>query len=734
MGKHITNKKKPTEKSSGTSGVDASMPPVPKQFLAHQGTLTAIRETDLQTEKEAFSAVPFKDLAEGTFCYAVYGVNDSEDDEETSTSWGFLAKVIAVNRKTVRLHFVDCHHMTGSVNTEYSADITGSDLTDTAYVQRQSTPIPNQPSPSSNFEELIKADKTIARLSSEQRENRVKMLNCALNIFIKTHAGKNLSAEESQTKAQDAVTEAMANLRDFEEAKQEGEHPPAAPATGDLKANAKIVVRVFKQSRDKTDFAGRLDAQDAVLAKMCKMMENFQQHQQREMVISTANKAPQQPPKKTANMTSMTGNGKCAWEAAGKAILAVEGASAQALDNDLSEADRDAASAKAHFTTNILQVQKELQDEWSIGENAHERHLETEELFRTLLGQTAESILNVALQGKKWGGQIELAFSAWHTSVLLVIIDANHLHKGSSDIDLKKAVFPAMLVGLPAGPEKTRKAFCILQNGHYSFGYTKQGSEKTVIFADGEEADEAQHLILQFLKNRGVGPLSALDAKAQLAEIQQRIEQDKKQRKLAGTKPPPASYAKALGGTAAPNGTKAKPIVVPGAPSSRSNSVGKASKRSRSRTPRSSSQKPSQSRASSASSSMPPPPPRAPKKPAAPPVPAAGKEKTQPRGVLRVYSNAKVHAALWRANLNKIDKETGSLLNWVTHSKKWYYLDCEQENVEALVARADHLRASLNWSVEIVKQRKASPRKAGSDGNCADWFTGNACSHSPAHY
>ena len=83
--------------------------PVPKQFLAHQGTLTAIRETDLQTEKEAFSAVPFKDLAEGTFCYAVYGVNDSEGDEEISTSWGFLAKVIAGTGKRC-----DCTSLTAT--------------------------------------------------------------------------------------------------------------------------------------------------------------------------------------------------------------------------------------------------------------------------------------------------------------------------------------------------------------------------------------------------------------------------------------------------------------------------------------------------------------------------------------------------------------------------------------------------------------------------------------------
>ena len=126
----------------------------------------------------------------------------------------------------------------------------------------------------------------------------------------------------------------------------------------------------------------------------------------------------------------------------------------------------------------MLKINKILEDEWSCGDSPSERAKESERLWREVIGKSPSEVLREVLDGKKYGGFIEVAATMWDTDVEPIIIHADEIHAKASDKSVEVAIHTAMLSGLPVGVTKKRKTFLILEGKHYLFGFTIKGGQK----------------------------------------------------------------------------------------------------------------------------------------------------------------------------------------------------------------------------------------------------------------
>ncbi len=126
------------------------------------------------------------------------------------------------------------------------------------------------------------------------------------------------------------------------------------------------------------------------------------------------------------------------------------------------------------------------------------------------MGESEHEITNRVLEGKEWGGFIEIATALWHTDAECMIMHADNIHQKASALAFKGNVHDTRLNGLRAGPQakKRKKVFVILEKNHYYFGHVDTGSVRQAIFKDDPEAEA---LLVDFLMQRNKGPLAELN-------------------------------------------------------------------------------------------------------------------------------------------------------------------------------------------------------------------------------
>jgi hypothetical protein len=382
--------------------------------------------------------------------------------------------------------------------------------------------------------------------------------------------------------------------------------------------------------------------------------------------------------------------------------------------------------------------------------------------WKETLGMTPDELLLECLEGKVQGGIVTQGLITYHTDVEITAVHEESINAKASDEQVKVGIHPAMLATLPPGPvKKTRRVFVILKRNHFHFAFTKQGDKKKAIFDIGAEADEAQALIVAFLKSQNKGPLGKLSESERKEEIAKALDKAKavSWSDVASQNTGPVAGQNKPTPTNTPAGAH---VVDPAEPKelcrnyerdqqcrygsyckffhddsrkarsrrkrqwkraevasilSESRSRTRTRNRDKSRSPsrsRSRSRGRSRSRSSSGSRS---------------PQPREPQWKTVARRTvqLRLRCRKSVHPAAWRTSLRSINKPAYQLVTWVDRDsadEDWLQVQCGAEDVGKLEKLLQQ-----DFTVERQRRRpnKESKRRT---HHCADFLKGDRCKHS----
>ena len=626
---------------------------------------------------------------------------------------------------------------------------------------------------------LLEADKSIQKTtsgSSTDQKPRLNVLKRAIMKLLSLFTGVIRDEDVEQ-----AIDGAKKQVIDAEEVKAESS-TRAPLAMGQTRTNIKVVQRVIAllkhpvEQNDMTKLFAEIKLVKLQLAELTKVAKLAPLGES-----TTADKPTEEI---FGDMVSMTPDGKCCWQASGVALSLKDDSS---VDRAHLLGDEKVLLAKQTFVHNVLKINQVIEDEWSTGDSPSERAKESEMVWREVTGKSSSEVLREVLDGKKYGGFIEVAATMWDTDVEPIIIHADEIHAKASDKSVEVAIHTAMLSGLPVGVTKKRKTFLILEGKHYLFGFTIKGGQKKAVFKIGTEADQAQEAIVKFLKQRQAGPLESLSETDQLAQISKAFEEQAKQLKKPSPQVMwPDNEAIPEPRTSVPSGHRpgrgriyrrpAKCLFFDTfgsckhgddckfthddgsttpkqreqftsrgqSPASRTHSpaqrqkgrtMGTSAAGNRPRQIRT--QQPAQ-RKQSRTREQPADRSRSPKQRQPPTFDNQLQPLRSKKNCLRVHSKADLSAGEWRNQLKSIDAGTHALTSWVSRSRdgKHYFIHSNIANNKELLSRLAPLR-KLQLKVDIVSHESTkdqqSPERP-TKPHCAAILSGRECSCKPRCY
>ena len=519
--------------------------------------MPAVSRQDLEALEFRFPQTHTSYLELFHWYYVIFDMTNPK--KKKKTGFGYLVKIIKLDAKEIWFHHVQDSHMVSGGNEAdevYCSKFKADDdslvifaVHGLSYENPEQTKVLedrglNGPTleevkkdekwESEGIKKLILEDRSIYKMKG-LKEPRVDLL-CKTILKIYGTIGSNATDFEALGEEEDLakkftpyVKEAMMAAKEAHQTVTALDNTEAGVAhLGLPSTNAQIVARTILRSLEEKDAttipAGKHERREFEILthRMDKLTQLVSL-----LSITHHRPTPEVPPSApVGGVISMRGNGDCCYQVAGAATYLNANATLS-LDKINEKHLKMVVDAKSNLVNNAVTMSKHM-DATTKTDNTHFAASQWNEL----LGKTGEDIINYVLEGKGWGGVVELALSLWHTSTEIVVVLADSIHEKADAKQVEGAIHRAMLSGLPPGPEsKTSRVFAILDSGHYYLGTTTTGGIKKAIFNITGEADVARDLIVAFLKTKRKGPLSELDEAERKATIDAAL-------KTALTKPP----------------------------------------------------------------------------------------------------------------------------------------------------------------------------------------------------
>jgi hypothetical protein len=719
----------------------------PTEFLAvPAGFWPAVEEKNLKKMAKYFPPAEPNQLITGSWYYVVFKVN--------ATKFGYLARLLQSNEEGAWFQHVADAHLVSGTNKEDEKVCTKLNFKDGKF-QEKVYAVPTDPeplkdqhqAPSFPFETWIKEDPSVKRLKIDKSE-RVSMLSQAAAKAVKVLGTDPAKWPEDEAEivkvCSDSVEDVTAEALDaLQAASADGGKERDAPTFGNKPSNALIVaravMRMFEANSEPSKPAERHSNRE--LANLSRQVDRLSQ--QIELLASGPAKQAEVEGKKhvedgpakhvenekdKVELFGMVGNGECAYQLP-TAVLEI----CRNAETDLSKiaelGAKQVDQAREYLIRNFISMLKLVKDfgkEIGAFDSGHFANAQ----WQAIMGESTETILNEVLDGKEWGGIIEQALALWHSHVEIVVMLADSINAKSTDKQVRGAIHPAMLGGLPLGPvTKTMRVFAILKQKHYYLAATKQGGSMRAMFKIGSEADEAQDLIVAHLKSKSKAPLGELDEAERSEAIKEAFKSKADGASYAGktaTAEAAAKKAAAAAGAAKPAADAAKPAKS-NTPCRNFEKHGNCSYGEKCNFKHDDSRKARNKRANN-------------QKQANRPIAVVKAKDQQQSGwqqvpsrerLLKVRCRASVRPANWRSSLRSINPAAHELVTWVGRNvadEEWLTVQCK-------VGEEDKLSKLLAQHFEI-KQQSRRPNTTGKQRthHCADFLNGkNRCNH-PAPY
>ncbi len=771
----------PKSKASANAQV-AWKNPEPTSFLDCPGAMIpAIRGDDLKKlTKFKKTTVAKMDLGEPY--YFMYTVGKEE-------SWGHLGRPFEIAGKMIRVHFANCNLLTGAENFvhEYFLDM---ELTcpDQAYIipaEHIASPAVTVAVDEAKIRLLIEADKTIKRTEvSERRTSRVDMLTRAVSKALQVNSKELVEAAKSEEDMTALMTvyvdEAISDISQEREVAASVDSADCEAANfGMIATNYGIAAQVLMKTLNPK--SQQLHDSQEVVNLALEMRKGFKALSQQLELLALVKPKPVEEAKaleKVAGEVSMDAkDDDCGFHGGGIALQLSE----HPLDTILKMPSvRLAKEARQHLVRNFTTIHNTLED---IAEHVDGEHFASAQ-WKETLGKSPDTLLNDVLQGEARAGIVTLGLITYHTDVEITAVHSESINAKASDERVQVGVYPAMLESLPAGPvKKTKRVFVILKGKHFYFAFIKQGDNRKAIFDIGEEADEAQALIVALVKSERMVPLGDLSEVDRIKAIDKALEtkavswanlaDPKKTRPAADQDKTPPAAAPAGQKNSAPvadaaeqqelcrnyeNSQKCRfgdsckfkhddsrtaknrrkrtrkraelaTVVEESRSRNRQPANGGGHKQSRHESPpRRSRDSRGRSRSRSRSSSRDRPRSRS----------SSGSRSPEPRKPewttvatrklrLRVRCPKSVHPGAWRNALKSISNPAHALVTWVERDladEEWLQVQCEADDVSKL--------EKLLQQESTVERQRRRPNKnsTGRTHHCVDFLNGRDCKHS----
>jgi hypothetical protein len=454
---------------------------------------------------------------------------------------GYLAKLFQLDEKEAWFqHAADAYMVAGTTQDEENSCTKLTFLE--GKLQEKVYAVPAAPEqeveqsqePAFPLMEWIMGDTSIQR-SKINKSMRASMLRQAAEKALRAQRAEPAKwpneEEELAKMCYGFVEEATANAQADLQAQaiaDDAEGVWEAPSFGTKPTNASIVaralMRVFESDSEPNKPEERHSSRDItnLYRKIDKMSQQLAMIAARPATHMMAAEAPAKSvvvdevkEEDEVDLKSMQKFGKCAYQLAGAALQLCINAGTD-LSKISEEGAKQVANAKECLTNNHCDMLELLKDYGKEIGSIDPEHFANAQ-WKEIMGKSSEIVLEQVLTTGKWGGIVELALALWHTFIEIVVVHADSINAKASDEDVQVAVHPAMLEGLPDGlVKKTMRVFAILKRGHYYLATTKKGGIERAMFNIGKDADEAQALIVAYLKSKQKGPLG------QLAEAERR--------------------------------------------------------------------------------------------------------------------------------------------------------------------------------------------------------------------
>ena len=411
------------------------------------------------------------------------------------------------------------------------------------------------------------------------------------------------------------------------------------------------------------------------------------------------------------DLKSMERFGKCAFQLAGAALQLSQQAGSD-LSKIAEEGAKQVAKAKECMINNHCEVLNLMEGFGKEIGQIDPEHFANDQ-WKEIMGKSSDDLLYHCLSTGKWGGIVDLALAVWHTSVEIVVVHADSINAKASDEEVKVAVHPAMLEGLPDGPvEKTVRVFAVLKLGHYHLATIKKGGSEFAVFKIGNDADEAQSLIVEFLKTKQKGPLGQLTKAERRKLIKDTIKDGASWAEVVGRAPAveqrkAASTADVVDLTK--SNTPCRNIEENGfCRFGERCKFNHDDKHDDSRRVRNKRQKKARTSITVVKA-----------KDQQPWQQVPSRERK-----LEVWCRASVHPASWRTSLQSINAEAYELVTWAERSVaggEWLTVQCK-------VGEEDKVAKLLDQTFKIKQQTHRSNGKQRAQ-HCANFLNGDRCSH-----
>jgi hypothetical protein len=507
--------------------------PAPSDYLECPGAMMpAVRGEELKKLKK-FKKTTVSKMETGQAYYLIYDV-----DEEP---WGHFCRPIEIAGKSIRIHFANCDVITGAEHEEpemfLDMEATCPDVAyiiPTEHIARIARAVAVD---EKKIKEVIEADKTIRRVdASENRSIRVDMLvNAVCKVLLVNP--KELGQAAKSPEAMGAlmivyVDEAIAEIcqkRQAVYAESEELANYEAPTFGLSATNYTIAAAAtMKILNPKPQQPHDQELAISMLEMRKEMMKEFSTLKQQIGMNAIVNPKPAEAAKaleKRVGMESMDGSNEDCCYHGGAVICEVSKDPSASLDTIFKMASAPLVKeAKQHLMKNFISIHSELE---KIAFEIDGEHFASAKWKQTL-GMTPDAMLNEVVEGNTQGGIVSLGLIAHHTDAEVTVVHEESINAQASDEQVQVGIHPAMLGSLPPGPvKKTRRVFVVLRRKHYYVAYIKQGDKKKATFDIGEEADEAQALLVAFLKSQKKGPLGQLGEADRRQAIAKALEQPK---------------------------------------------------------------------------------------------------------------------------------------------------------------------------------------------------------------
>ena len=714
------------------------------------GYMPALRESDLLAAgKEYFPGIDMKDLKTGDLSYVVFPIQDEDDEGEAACRWGFLGETILVSESQITFRFVNAHAVVGTEDKgkggveHYERNLPMSVFS--VKKAEHASLVPNRPPNGEEIEGALGKIPSWIRLSTGSDQEKWRARCAILRSVMPKAACTARAGVLSDSEAKELINEAVAAANDRAEAAAVAEKSDKPdPINMGTIVNSKIIVEAVSELSSIMNCTGKVSPETSALnekvtevlslVKALVLNKNTVHHQE-----------PKKPIETTGVMISMKKDGKCCYQVCGAALLMQSGASPSKIGKENQKMVQD---AKQNIVQNVCSM-IDMHKEFVIAESDDERIKKVEQEWENVLSESPEALLSSVVEGKKWGGIVELGASMWHTDTEVIVLHAESIHAKASDSDVVAGVHRAMLEGLPAGPAKKKRVFVVLKHHHYYFGYTSKGGVTRAIFDVGTDAEEAQARIIEFLKTENKGPLESLSSVERAAHIANVFAE---QRKTEKKKVDPNPHKPDMKGKPIPKVTYADAAGRRGRERERSDQAGsRGSSRARSRSSDKKSRpqqhtkktrascfqwdakgscsygkkchfehvtKPGveskknarQSKKSTEQSEW---------------QVAGGNRRRKPTDrycpVLKVHSTANLHPGRWRNELKSLHEETHTLTEWVSREENWFILHADPADVDELMTSLKPLR-KLGLTVDVVCEPSGA-------SVCADYMAGRECRH-----